>query len=96
MPANSVTTLSKSQGPSIQMDPDDHKKTSSHGHNGNAGKNYRADVKSLIDAGDMRKAIAKEIQDVRRVAAQSGDRTKYNTAVREMLAYAKCIKMLDK
>ncbi|AMW78542.1 hypothetical protein AMD27_06370 [Acinetobacter sp. TGL-Y2] len=66
----SVTTLSKSQGPSIQMDPDDHKKTSSHGHNRNAGKDYGADVKSLIDAGDMRKAMAKEIQDVSYVATQ--------------------------
>ncbi|WP_396522338.1 hypothetical protein [Acinetobacter sp. ABJ_C5_2] len=78
------------------MDPNDHSETSSHGHKGNAGKAYRADIKALIDAGNMRGAMAKEIKDVRRVAALSGDRTKYNVAIKEMLVYAKCIKMLDK
>ena len=43
----------------------------------------------MIEKGDWRKAMATEIRDVRRAALQgSGDRTKYNGAVREMLNYA--------
>jgi hypothetical protein len=40
--------------------------------------------------------MAIEIQDVRRIAAQTGDRRKYNEAIREMLAYSKCIGLLQR
>jgi hypothetical protein len=40
--------------------------------------------------------MAIEIRDVRRVAAQTGDRRKYNEAIQEMLAYSKCIGVLQK
>jgi len=72
------------------MDPSDHARTSSHGRQGNAGKAYRAEVQQMIDAGNMRGAMAMEIRDVRRVASESGQPRKYNVAMQEMLAYSKC------
>ncbi|MGV6953158.1 RHS repeat-associated core domain-containing protein [Pseudomonas chlororaphis] len=96
MPADSVSPIKRSQGPAIQMAPGDHAETLSHGHQGNAGKAYRAQVKSKIDSGDMRGAMAMEIRDVRRVAAQAGQPRKYNEAMQEMLTYSKCRKFLNR
>lgn len=96
MPADSVSPLARSQGPAIQMDPDDHALTMSHGYQGNAGKEYRGQVQSKLDAGDWRGAMAMEIRDVRRVATQVGDPKKYNEAMKEMLTYAKCRGFLKK
>ena len=96
MPADSVSPLARSQGPAIQMDPDDHALTMSHGYQGNAGKEYRGQVQSKLDAGDWRGAMAMEIRDVRRVASQVGDPKKYNEAMKEMLTYAKCRGFLKK
>ncbi|QDQ28896.1 RHS repeat protein [Chitinimonas arctica] len=95
-PANSVSPLAKSQGPAIQMAPADHAKTMSHGHQGNAGKAYRSGIQAMLDAGDWRGAMATELKDIRRVAAQTGNPRKYNEAMQEMLAYAKCKGLLDK
>ncbi|WP_178084654.1 MULTISPECIES: hypothetical protein [unclassified Pseudomonas] len=81
---------------SKEMEPYDHSQTMSHGHQGNPGKAYRAQVQSKIEVGDMRGAMAMEIRDVRRVATQVGQPRKYNEAMQEMLAYAKCRKFLDK
>ncbi|CAI8778563.1 MULTISPECIES: RHS repeat-associated core domain-containing protein [Pseudomonas] len=96
MPADSTSPIKRSQGPAIQMEPYDHSQTMSHGHQGNPGKAYRAQVQSKIEVGDMRGAMAMEIRDVRRVATQVGQPRKYNEAMQEMLAYAKCRKFLDK
>jgi hypothetical protein len=90
MPANSVSSLSRGKGPSIQMEKVDHQKTASFGSS-NAAVAFREESKSLIDAGKMRDAMAKEIQDVRSIAG-----SKYNEAVREMLDYAKQIGILNK
>ena len=50
---------------------------------------YRTEVKQLIDSGNIRGAMAKEILDIRRVSVlSSGTTTKYNAATREMLDYA--------
>ncbi len=89
MPAQDVSGLGEQNGPAIQMHPHDHKKTSSHGSNpGNT--EYRELIGDMIDGGDMRGAMATEIRDVRRASLEgSGDRTKYNGAMREMMDYAK-------
>ncbi|WP_169742166.1 hypothetical protein [Arenimonas malthae] len=88
-PAGSVSPHTTHSGPAIQMDYADHFLTSSHGSQGLAGVMYRSEVKQLIDAGNMRGAMAMEIRDVRRVSVQSaGTTTKYNAAIREMLDYA--------
>ncbi|WP_175816773.1 hypothetical protein [Burkholderia diffusa] len=78
------------------MDPDDHALTMSQGYQGNAGKEYRGQIQSKLEAGDWRGAMAMEIHDVRHVAAQVGDPKKYNEAMTEMLAYAKCREFLKK
>ncbi|MGS0468144.1 RHS repeat-associated core domain-containing protein [Cobetia marina] len=96
LPANSVSSLRRSQGPAIQMTPEDHKLTMSHGYQGNAGRDYRKSVGSKIDEGNWRGAMAMEIRDVRRVAAQVGEPRKYNEAMKEMLSYSKCRGFLDK
>ncbi|MEN5062428.1 hypothetical protein, partial [Luteimonas sp. TWI1416] len=51
---------------------------------------YRQETAEMIANGDYRDAMAREVRDVRRAAYEmSGDRTKYNQAMREMLEYAR-------
>jgi RHS repeat-associated protein len=95
MPANSISPLPRSQGPAIQMDKLDHEATSSY-INSREAQQYRAKIGALLNNGEWRKAMAIEIRDVRHVAAQTGDRRKYNEAIQEMLAYSKCIGVLQK
>ncbi|WP_143450096.1 hypothetical protein [Janthinobacterium sp. BJB304] len=72
------------------MDPNDHAGTSSNGQNGRAGAIYRAETAELISQGRYRDAMAREVLDVRRAAAErSGDVKKYNEAIKEMLDYAR-------
>ena len=91
-PANSTSPLPKSQGPAVQMDPTDHKGTSSHGHQGADGALYRSEIESLLKDGRWRDAMAQEIKDIRRVARETGDPKKYNEAIKEMLEYFNCLK----
>ena len=93
MPADSVSPLPRSKGPAIQMDPADHARTLSHGRSGLAGIDYRAELADLLADGKWRDAIAREIQDARSIAQNSGDPSKYNAAIKEMLAYYKCLEM---
>ncbi len=89
IPADSVSPHTTYSGPAIQMDQADHLLTSSHGSQGLAGALYRSEIKGLIEDGNMRDAVAREISDVRRVSTQAtGVATKYNSAIREMLDYA--------
>jgi hypothetical protein len=85
------TTLDKNDGPAIQMDPKDHAKTSSNGRWGDLAEDYRSEIKDMIDKGEWRKALAKEINDVRKIARKAGDPKKYNEAMMEMLEYYKCL-----
>lgn len=50
----------------------------------------------MIAPGDYLGAMATEIPDARRVAHAAGDSTRYNTAMQEILAYAKCRGLLKK
>jgi hypothetical protein len=93
MPADSVNGIPKTDGPAIQMDKADHKKTSSYG-GGDEADTYRREIKNMIDGGDMRKAMATEIYDVRRVAKEVGNPRKYNGAMRQMMEYARDQKII--
>ena len=87
---NADPNVHPNDGPAIKMDPKDHAKTSSNGRNGLEGKKYRAETAEMIKNGKARDAMAREIKDVRRSAQEvSGDRTKYNINIQEMLDYAK-------
>ncbi len=83
MPADSITSIPYRKGPAIQMSSVDHAKTSSYGSKASA-KIYREEIKVMIDQGNIRGAMAKEVLDVRQIA-----RAKYNKAMLEMLDYAK-------
>ena len=89
LPADSVSPLSTYGGPAIQMERTDHILTSSHGFQGISGAEYRAELQQLIQQGQMRDAMAREIWDVRRAAVEGGGNpAKYNGALREMLDYS--------
>lgn len=90
MLADSISHLSRARGPSIQMEKTDHALTSSYGSKAEA-VTYRKEIKELLDAGRWREAMAREIRDVRGITG-----SKYNTAIREMLDYAKQQNLLKK
>jgi hypothetical protein len=86
MPANSASPPPGGPKPSIQMDVLDHRATLSWG-SWATSKAYRAMQKTLISQGKagLRKAM---LMDIRNIRARFG--TKYDSAIRQMLAYANC------
>lgn len=90
MPADSISSISRGKGPSIQMERADHKQTLSYGSSREA-KAHRSNISSLLNQGRMRDAMAAEIRDVRRIAGP-----KYNGAIRGMLDYSKQAGYLNK
>ncbi|HQS85057.1 MAG TPA: hypothetical protein PLY23_09240, partial [Alphaproteobacteria bacterium] len=78
MPADSVTSIPYRKGPAIQMQFADHFRTSSYG-NKTTAKTYREEIQTLIEMGNIRGAMAREIRDVRRVA-----NSKYTVASRKI------------
>ncbi|MCW4463815.1 LysM peptidoglycan-binding domain-containing protein [Sphingomonas sp. BT-65] len=88
-PPKSLDFTTEYSGPAIQMDYADHLLTSSHTRMGAQGALYRSELKDLIDAGNVRGAMAREVWDIRRAAVQGGgSASKYNRAVQEMLDYS--------
>ncbi|MEQ4205797.1 DNRLRE domain-containing protein [Actinopolymorpha sp. B9G3] len=79
MPANSVTGLSRAEGPAIQMDRPDHYQTASWGRS-KAAQAYRAEQKALVDAGRFDDAIQMDIDDI-----TSKFPGKYDQAILEMI-----------
>jgi len=77
-------------GPAIQMEHDDHTVTRSYGSSTEAYE-YRAKIAEMLRNGEWRKAMAAEIREIRRVAG-----SKYNAAIREMLEYARSLRVLEK
>jgi hypothetical protein len=63
MPADSVSSLSRGQGPAIQMSRADHYQTASWGRSASA-TGYRAEQQALIDQGRFDDAIQMDINDV--------------------------------
>ncbi len=90
MPADDASPLPKRDGPAIQMHPDDHRLTKSNGSVKGSAK-YRQSIQELIDTGEWRKAMTKEIKDVRRIQKMIGESGKYNEAILEMLKYFRCL-----
>jgi len=75
MPADSASPLSKSNGPAIQMEPVDHRRTASYGGGTNA-TNYRARQQELIDQGNFDDAFLMDVEDI-----QSKFGPKYDQAI---------------
>lgn len=82
MPANEVNGLEFQDGPTISMDKPDHRLTGSCGMTTEA-REYRAQQRELIEAGDFKGAIKMDIDDIH---SKFGD--KYDGAIQEMLDYA--------
>ena len=90
-PADSIEgTLSRNDGAAIQMEEVDHKETLSFG-SFKAAELYRDQQRELIKAGKLKTAFANDAADVRRVAAEAGDPTRYDEAIKEAQAYAECL-----
>ena len=90
MPADSTTSIKYNDGPSIQMERKDHKITSSHGSS-NVAKEYREEIRELMNSGRGRDAMTKEVMDIK-----SKFGTKYNEPMKEMLQYAKTLDQFKK
>ncbi|WP_062590476.1 DUF4150 domain-containing protein [Rhizobium sp. Leaf311] len=90
MPPKSVSPLGELPSPSMQMDKIDHRKAMSTGSSFEA-QEWRELQQELISEGRYRDALAMDIRDVRRLAAENGDLRKYNEGVRELLKYYKCL-----
>lgn len=82
MPANEVNGLEFQDGPTISMDKLDHRQTAGWG-NSKEAREYRAQQRELIEAGDFKGAIKMDIDDIQ---SKFGD--KYDGAIQEMLDYA--------
>jgi len=91
MPPKSVSPLGEYPSPSMQMDKEDHRVAMSTGSSLEA-QEWRKAQQELINSGRYRDALAMDIRDVRRIAEEGGDITKYNEATRELLAYYKCLR----
>lgn len=81
MPADSVTELSRNDGPAIKMDKMDHRETASWG-NSREAREYRNRQKELIDEGKFDEALQMDMDDIHE---KFGD--KYDNAINEMLEY---------
>lgn len=90
MPADSVTGISRGDGPAIRMETADHRKTASCGSSLDA-KEYREKQKELVDNGEFKKALQMDIEDIR---DKFGD--KYDSEISEMEKYVKTLEMEGK
>jgi hypothetical protein len=81
MPADDVSPLKKTDGPSIEMDEKDHRKTASYGYSKEA-QEYRAQQKELIEQGKFKEAFEMDVKDIQE---KFGD--KYDGAIEEARAY---------
>lgn len=90
MPADSVSSLEREDGPAIKMEKIDHRQTASCGSSKEA-REYQAAQKGLIDIGKFREAVQMDINDIHDKFG-----SKYDDAITEMLKYVDKLEMEDK
>ena len=92
VPPNSVNRLPASRGPAIQMEPGDHYLTASNGKMAGS-RAYNASQGNLVRRGKagFLQAVARDVADIRAIAAAQGDPTRYDVAIGMMLSYAACL-----
>lgn len=83
MPADSISHVRRSEGPSIAMTASDHKRTASFGNRSGA-KPYREMQEKLIKTGRFSEAQNMDIEDVRKLFG-----SKYDGAIEQMLEYTR-------
>lgn len=89
-PADHYSTLPRPVGPAIQMEDTDHYATSSYGSKVH-GPPYQAQ-RGMLARGQTMQALMMDALEVKAIAAASGDPTKYDAAIAQMLAYANCLR----
>jgi RHS repeat-associated protein len=85
MPADSVSPLSRADGPAIRMSPSDHRQTASWGTSASA-KQYRVYQQQLINEGRIGEALMMDIIDIRNKFGP-----KYETAIQQVTEYARSL-----
>lgn len=86
----------RDDAPAIQMERKDHADTASFGRSRQAIQ-YRNKQSQLVNEGKLLEAAQMDIDDIKKVAAASGDPHKYDQALQEMKAYADCLQnQIDK
>src|SRR6185312_4462873 len=83
MPANSISPLSKGEGPSLAMLPEDHELTASWGRSQRA-RAYRQAQANFIARGNFRGAQQMDIADIK---WRFGN--KYDAGIQQMLDYSR-------
>lgn len=81
MPSDYSSPLERAEGPCIEMDKEDHRKTASCGRSVEA-QEYREKQRELIDQGDFRGALQMDIDDIHEKFGN-----KYDAPIQEMLKY---------
>ena len=81
IPAKSISTLEKDDGPAIRMEKGDHRQTASYG-NSREAREYRNKQEELVKQGKFREAVQMDIDDIRE---KFGD--KYDEAIAQMEKY---------
>ena len=82
--------LPRNDVPAIQMEPGDHRETLSWGSSSDAAA-YRQSQQDLINKGKFMDAFENDAANARQIAADAGDPTRYDQAIKEARAYAECL-----
>ncbi len=88
-PADHYSHLPTPVGPSVQLAASDHRNTSSYGRRVH-GPRY-APQRQALASGRTMEAIFYDVADIRNVAREAGDPTRYDAAISQMLGYAECL-----
>jgi hypothetical protein len=87
MPSNDASPITTEKGPSIRMEPTDHRKTASYG-NSKEARTYRAKQREHIEQGNFKQAQRMDIDDIR-----SKFGSKYDEKIQEMRDYTDSLKV---
>ncbi len=73
------------KGPALKVEIEDHHQTMSHGWQGEEGRLYRQKQHDLIQQGKLKEAVQMDIDDLRKIAADSGQEDKYECGIKEFI-----------
>jgi hypothetical protein len=86
--------ISSIDGPAVQMDPADHRRTSSYG-SGAEAQACRTEQQRLLNEGRLQDAIQMDVDDIRRIEVEIGQPGKYDTAIQQLQNYANTLEPND-
>jgi hypothetical protein len=89
-PAKAYSPLPEPAGPAVQIDRRDHYDTASYGGKVH-GPSYLPQ-RTALGRGQTMLAIGMDVADLKAIAAKSGNPSKYDDAINQMMAYALCLK----